>query len=64
MNTEFRVDNEDFCDLLGFQEGEEASNRRWPTLAPVLYIDSQTQNPYKAFQSNYIKSVCYAPFVW
>ncbi|KAF8596417.1 hypothetical protein BDV93DRAFT_563359 [Ceratobasidium sp. AG-I] len=56
-NTEFRTNHEDFKELLGFQAEEEITSRRWPALAPVLYIDGQTKNSHKAFRSAYIKNV-------
>jgi hypothetical protein len=53
----------DFKDLLGYKPDEEKINKRWPPLAPVLYIDGQTTDPYKAFRSQYIKKVSFFKLV-
>lgn len=58
-NHEYRAANQDFKDLLGYREDEATTSKRWPALAPVLYLDNQTGNAYKAFRSMYIKNVSY-----
>ncbi|KAG8710862.1 hypothetical protein FRC09_020897 [Ceratobasidium sp. 395] len=54
---QLRAAEQDFKDLLGFKPDEVSINRRWPPLAPVLYLDGQVRHREKAFRSPYIKSV-------
>lgn len=52
-----RVDYGFFHTLLGFNKDEETTSKRYPPLAPVLYDESRTRDPYKAFRSEYIMNV-------
>ncbi|KAF8601812.1 hypothetical protein BDV93DRAFT_584877 [Ceratobasidium sp. AG-I] len=50
-----RADHAEFKRLLGFREEGETVVERYPSLAPVLYLNGQKGNTHQLFKSKYIK---------
>ncbi|KAG9088996.1 hypothetical protein FRC07_012435, partial [Ceratobasidium sp. 392] len=56
-NEAFRAAHEDFHDLLGYTADEDTPSKKWPTMAPVLYLDGRVDQDEFVFRSSYIKAV-------
>ncbi|KAG8686196.1 hypothetical protein FRC08_012698 [Ceratobasidium sp. 394] len=55
VDDDARAGHEAFKTLLGYRPEEEAAAKRYPAMAPVLYLDDARGNTDKLFKSKYIK---------